>query len=222
MSSLIAAFSDKNIVPSLFEGLQRRKNGYGEHDEVTIAALMAGRIRHVVKNEPDLSSFLQKQTLTGCLSLACFRQKQPEQQSPVHFAGTDQVALTYHGVIDNLPEIREQLFQLGYEPDSLCPCELILLFIRRYLDIEMSAREASLTALKRLKGEFAIIALFAQEKSLVVAQRGVPMMLGIKDNEMYIGSDTTALNDFVQPIVLLEENSLLILRSMKEMNRITI
>lgn len=218
MSGIIAAFSDKNVVPALFDGLQRMQVEYGEHDGVTIAALMAGRIqqRHFVKKEqdlskPDFSSFLEKQTLTGCLSLACFRQKQPDQESHVHLAGTEQLALVYHGVIDNLPEIREQLFQLGYEPGSLCPSELILLFIRRYLDIAMSAREASLTAIKRLRGEFAIIVLFAKEKSLVVAQRGVPMMLGIKDNEIYIASDTTALNYFVQPIMLLEKDSLLIL-----------
>lgn len=216
MSAIIAALSDNNVVPSLFEGLQRRKEEYGEHNGVTIAALISGRIqqRHFVKQD---SSFLQKQTLTGCLSLACFRQKPQDEKYPVHFAATETCALAYHGLIDNLSDIREELLQLGYEHDSLCPEEVILLFLRRYLDIEMSAREASLCVLKHLKGEFAIIALFADEQSLVIAQRGVPMMLFITENEVSICSDSTAC--LVQPLMLLEENSLLILRSFQQINQ---
>jgi len=220
MSGIIAAFSEKNVIPALFEGIQRMQLEDGEPDRVTIAALMAGHIqqRHFVKKEqdllkPDLSTFLQKQKLIASLTLTCFRQKQQEQESHIHLAGTEQMALAYHGFIDNIPEILEQLFQLGYEPHSLCPSELIALFIRRYLDIGMSVREASLTALKRIRGEFAIIALFAQENSLVITQRGVPMMLGIKDNDVYISSNTSALNYLVQPIMFIEEDSLLILRS---------
>ncbi|MEK8015299.1 MAG: hypothetical protein VSS75_000420 [Candidatus Parabeggiatoa sp.] len=217
MSGIISALSDNNVVPSLFQGLQRMQFEYGEHNGVTIAALISGRIqqRHFVKQ--DFSSFLQKQTLTSCLSLACFRQKQQDEKYPVHFAATETCALAYHGFIDNLSDIREELLQLGYELDSLCASEVILLFLRRYLDIEMSAREASLCVLKRLKGEFAIIALFADEQSLVIAQRGVPMMLFIKENELYICSDSTAC--LVQPLMLLEENSLLILRSFQQINQ---
>ncbi|MEK8018081.1 MAG: hypothetical protein VSS75_014495 [Candidatus Parabeggiatoa sp.] len=213
MSGIIAALGYNNVVPSLFQGLQRMPFEDGEYEGVTIATLMERRIqqRHFFK--PDFSTFLQKQTLTGCLNLACIRQKQQSQKSQVHLVATEQIAIASHGFIDNIPEIREELLQLGYEVDSLCPSELILRFICRYLDIEMSAREASLIVFRRLKGEFAIIALFALEESLIVAQRGVPMMLGIKDNEVYIGSDIIALNYLVQPIMQIEENSLLILRS---------
>ena len=221
MSGILAAFSDNNVIPSLFEGLQRRKEEYGEHDGVSIAALMAGRIqqRHFVKNEQDLSEqdfsrFLQKQTLTACLSLVCLRQKRQSQKYHVHLAATESCALAYHGFIDNLPDIRKDLLQLGEEVQSLSPSELILHLIRRYLNREMSVREASLTTIRRLKGEFAIIALFAEQKSLLVAQRGVPMTLSIKENEVYIASNTAAR--IVQPTMLLEENSLLILRSFQK------
>ena len=215
MSGILAAFSNNNVVPSLFEGLQRMQFEYGEHDGVSIAALMAGRIqqRHFVKQ--DFSRFLQK-NLTACLSLACIRQKRQSQKYHVHLAATEEIALAYHGFIDNLPELREDLLQLGEEVQSLSPSELILHLIRRYLNREMSVREASLTTIRRLKGEFAIIALFAEQKSLLVAQRGVPMTLSIKENEVYIASNTAAR--IVQPTMLLEEDSLLILRSMKEMN----
>ena len=218
MSAILAAFSNNNVVPSLFEGLQRMQFEYGEHDGVSIAALMAGRIqqRHFVKQEQDFSRFLEKQTLTACLSLACIRQKRQSQKYHVHLAATESCALVYHGFIDNLPDLRKDLLQLGEEVQSLSPSELILHLIRRYLNREMSVREASLTTIRRLKGEFAIIALFAEQKSLLVAQRGVPMTLSIKENEVYIASNTAAR--IVQPTMLLEEDSLLILRSMKERN----
>ena len=218
MSAILAAFSNNNVVPSLFEGLQRMQFEYGEHDGVSIAALMAGRIqqRHFVKQEQDFSRFLEKQTLTACLSLACIRQKRQSQKYHVHLAATESCALVYHGFIDNLPDLRKDLLQLGEEVQSLSPSELILHLIRRYLNREMSVRKASLTTIRRLKGEFAIIALFAEQKSLLVAQRGVPMTFSIKENEVYIASNTAAR--IVQPTMLLEEDSLLILRSMKEMN----
>jgi len=221
MSGILAVFGDNNVVPSLFEGLQRMSFEYGEHDFVTIASLMKGRIqqRHFVKkepdfSEPDLSRFLQKQSLTACLSLACIRHKRQSEKYHVHLAATEQIALAYHGFIDNLPEIQEMLLSLGYELDNRSPSEVILRLIRRYLDIEMSVREASLTTLRHLKGEFSIIALFAEQKSLLIAQRGVPMTLGIKENEVYIASNTAAR--IVQPTMLLEENSQLILRSFQK------
>ncbi len=216
MSAILAAFSNNNVVPSLFEGLQRMQFEYGEHDGVSIAALMAGRIqqRHFVKQ--DFSRFLEKQTLTACLSLACIRQKRQSQKYHVHLAATESCALVYHGFIDNLPDLRKDLLQLGEEVQSLSPSELILHLLRRYLNREMSVREASLTTIRRLKGEFAIIALFASQNSLLIAQRGVPMTLSIKENEVYIASNTAAR--IVQPTMLLEEGSLLILRSMKERN----
>ncbi len=215
MNGILAAFSNNNVVPSLVEGLQRMPFEEGEPDGITIAALMAGRIqqRQFVKQvapEQDLSSF--RQSLTGCLSLACIRMIR--QESNVHFCNTFDMAVAYHGFIDNIPDIREQLFQLGYEVDSLSPGELIVRFIRRYLDIPMSVREACLTAIRRLNGEFALIALFAEQKSLVIAQKGMPMTLGIKENDVYIASNTAAC--LVQPTMLLEENSLLILRSFKK------
>jgi glucosamine--fructose-6-phosphate aminotransferase (isomerizing) len=221
MSGILAVFSDNNVVPSLFEGLQRMQFKYGEHDGVSIAALMAGRIqqRHFVKkeqdcSEQDLSLFLQKKPLTACLSLVCIRQKRQSQKYHVHLAATESCALAYHGFIDNLPDIREELLQLGEEVQSLSPSKLILHLIRRYLNREMSVREASLNAIRRLTGEFAIIALFAVQKSLLIAQRGVPMTLSIKENEVYIASNTAAR--IVQPTMLLEENSLLILRSFQK------
>ncbi len=220
MNGIIAAFSDNNVIPSLFEGLQRMQE-YGEHDGVSIAVLMDGCIqqRHFVKKEQvhpgeDFSSFLQKQNLTGCLSLASIRQKLQDQESHVHLAASCDMAVAYHGFIENIPEIREELLKLGYEVDSIGPSELILRYIHRYLDIGMSVREANLTAIKRIIGEFAIIALFADQKSLVIAQKGVPMTLSIKENEVYIASNTAAC--FVQPTMLVDEDSLLILRSFKK------
>jgi len=224
MSAIIAAFSDSNIIPSLFEGLEQVQSEYGEYDAVSIAALTAGRIQQsqFVKKEPvypgqDFSSFLEKQSLTACLSLACLRHKKLEPKYHVHLSVTEEMALAYHGLIDNLPDIREDLLQLGYELHSLCSSELILRFIRRYLDIDFSVREASLTAIRRLKGEFAIVALFADQNSLIVAQRGVPMTLGIKGNELYITSNNRA--NIVQPTMHIEEDSLLILRSSQKINQ---
>jgi glutamine---fructose-6-phosphate transaminase (isomerizing) len=224
MSGILAAFSDNNVIPTLFEGLQRFELEEADSDRISFATLMSEAIeqRHFVKKESDFSktdfsSFLKKQTLSGSLSIVCFDKKQADQKYDVHLTGNEAISLCYHGCIDNLSEIREQLLQLGYELGTLSPSELILRFIRRYLDIKMSARDATLTAIKRLKGQFAIMVLFAQEKSLIVAQRGVSMVLGIKDNEIYIGSDSTALNYFVQPIMLLEEDSMLILRAFQKL-----
>jgi glutamine phosphoribosylpyrophosphate amidotransferase len=221
MSAILGVFSDHNVIPSLFKGLETMQLASGEHDGVSLAALTGGRIqqrqfvkRESVYPEKDLSYFLEKQNLSACLSLVCLRHKKRYQQYHVHLATTSEMAVAYHGYIDNLPDIREELLQLGYELDSLCPSQLILRFIHRYLDIGFSIREANLTAIKRLKGEFGIIALFANPQSLVIGQRGVPMTLGIKENTIYIASSPTAC--FVEPSRVIEEDSLLILRSSKK------
>jgi glucosamine 6-phosphate synthetase-like amidotransferase/phosphosugar isomerase protein len=216
MNAILAAFSNgKHILPSLLEKLQAMPFKSCEQDEVTIAALMDGRIqqKQFVKPFAQEEIFLNsQQNLTAALSLACIRDK--DHVPNVHLAANSDMAVTYHGFIDNLSEIREQLFQLGYEVDKLKPSELILCFIRRYLSIQMPVREACLTAIRRLNGEFALIALFAEQKSLVIAQKGIPMTLAMQENEMYIASNLAGC--LVQPVMLLEEESLLILRSFQK------
>jgi len=215
LNGILAAFSNHNndVVPNLLDALQGMPES-AEH-RITLATLMGGRIQQTqllkpLDPEQDFSSL--KQSLKSGLSLACIRQKQTD--SNVHLATTFDMAVAIHGLIDNLPDIQTQLFQLGYDVDNLSPCDLIRCLIRRYLDIPMPVRDACLTAINRLSGEFALIALFAEQKSLVIAQKGIPMTLSSRENEVYIASNTAGC--FVQPLMLLEENSFLILRSFQK------
>jgi glutamine---fructose-6-phosphate transaminase (isomerizing) len=217
MNGILASFSHKNVIHALFESIQSMPFKYRGHHEISIAALEAGNIQKkefVKPNYPEeeVSSF--DQNLTASLTLACIREKRQEQTSHVHLATSRDIAVAYHGFINNISDIREQLFQLGYEVDRLSPSELIVYFIRRYLDVPMPVREASLTAIRRLNGEFALIALFAEQNSIMIAQNGMPMTLSMKKNEVYIASNTAGC--LVHPTMFLEEDSLLILRSLQK------
>jgi glutamine---fructose-6-phosphate transaminase (isomerizing) len=68
----------------------------------------------------------------------------------------------------------------------------------------------------RLRGRFATIALFANQKDLLIAaRRGSPLAIGVSDDNLIVGSDTEALGILSHQVIQLSEGSPAVLCSVK-------
>ncbi|RKZ75406.1 MAG: hypothetical protein DRR19_29370 [Candidatus Parabeggiatoa sp. nov. 1] len=227
---LISIFSTSNtqdVVPSMLEGLQRLEVEYGKFDGVGIATLMDGRIQHQYTEGTgqDLLNLLQKQPISGHLGIAYMPPKsaKDDKNGPaVHFYMTERLAVVYHGVIDkdNLSDIRDNLWALGYEFETRTNGELVLSLIQRYLDLkinldfnmEFSPIDAMKVSAGRLQGRFVIMALFAEPELLLAAGKYCPLPLGVNGNFGYLASDTNALSLLSIPIMFVAEGNPVVLR----------
>jgi glucosamine--fructose-6-phosphate aminotransferase (isomerizing) len=80
------------------------------------------------------------------------------------------------------------------------------------MDAGMDPVPATLAAMKRLHGAFAIALAFAGHPGLLVgARRGSPMAVGFGEGETYLGSDAMALAPLTKRIAYLEEGDCAVL-----------
>jgi len=219
---LISIFNTSNtqdVIPTVLQGLQRLEAEYGNFEGVGVATLMDGRIQHQYTpgTGQDLLDLLQKQPISGHLGIAYMHQegaKDDKNGPAVHFYMTEHLAVAYYGVtdIDNLSDIRDNLWALGYEFETKTNSELVLSFLQRYLDVPFSPIDAMKISAARLKGSFVMMALFAEPELLLAAGKYCPLQISVNGNLGYLGSDTKALSILSSPIMFVAEGNPVVLR----------
>ncbi|MEM1105514.1 MAG: glutamine--fructose-6-phosphate transaminase (isomerizing) [Pseudomonadota bacterium] len=116
------------------------------------------------------------------------------------------VAIVHNGIIENFQALRAELETAGHSFTSQTDSEVIAHLIHQALEAGAPPREAFKSVLPRLTGAFAIVAVFEGEAGLLVgARRGSPLVLGLGNGEMFLGSDALALAPFTRRVVYLEE-----------------
>ncbi len=220
-SHIFGVLDDKNVTPTLLQGLQCLESKYGTYDLVGIATLKEGKIqqRQTQGQLQDLQSLLQKEPISGEFGIA-YSQWQNHNQPGKHrvkFYATEHVALVFNGFIDNHKHIQEELIKLGYDIEYGTDEDTLLCLLNRYYrDIKMPAAEATLVTMARLQGYFSIIALFAKENLLIAVRRSCPLAIGVSQDILYVGSDVNALSILSHQVMQLEEGNPVVLRSVNK------
>lgn len=218
INSILGILNDKNITPTLLQGLQRLESEYGEYDWVGIATLGDGRIQHrqIQGNMQNLQRHLQQQPMAGNFGIAYLYNTASDEPDipPARLYATEDVAVVYSGIVKNAEEMRDGLLDLGYEFHGKTNGEVIWRSINRYLDIGLSPEEATLVTTARLKGECSTIVLFAQpENKLIAAHRGSPLAIGVSENIFYVSSELKTLSVLSHQAMQLGEGYPVVLRS---------
>ncbi len=124
-----------------------------------------------------------------------------------HFDCSKNIAVIHNGIVENYLEIKSELGEKKHKYISETDTEVIVHKIEDNLK-HFPFREAVFNTFKTLLGRNAIIALSANDKSLVVAKNGSPIVLGLGISENYIASDAAALIPYTQKIIFLEDEHL--------------
>ena len=208
MCGIVGILSEHEAAPTLVEALKRLE--YRGYDSAGIATVNAGKLdrRRAVGKLVNLSDLLTHDPLAGKVGIGHTRwathggptvkNAHPHQSGPV--------AVVHNGIIENFKELREELAEKGYAPESETDTETISLLTQSFLDQGLAPRDAAEQAIARLDGAFALAFVFDGEDDLIVAARkGSPLAVGYGDGEMYLGSDAIALANLTDRITYLEE-----------------
>ena len=221
MCGIVAAVSDRNIVPVLVQGLQRLE--YRGYDSCGVAVYSDGLKRaRSTSRVAELQEQVQTEKLEGTTGIAHTRwatHGAPAiHNAHPHFSHgpgavgnrLGKIALVHNGIIENHEELRAALQTKGYVFDSQTDTEVIVHLVDSLYDGDLF--EALKAAVTQLHGAYAIAAFCKDEPHRVVGARaGSPLILGVgkANQENFLASDAMALAGVTDQIVYLEEGDLI-------------
>jgi glutamine---fructose-6-phosphate transaminase (isomerizing) len=208
MCGIVGILSKNEVAPIILDALQRLE--YRGYDSAGIATLDGAFLdrRRAVGKLINLSDVLVHEPLTGKAGIGHTRWATHggpslENAHP-HRAG--RVAVVHNGIIENFRALREELngdhITLASETDT----EVIVHLAQRFMEGGMSPVDAARATLKRLEGAFALAFLFEGEDDLIIAaRRGSPLVIGVGEGEIYVGSDAIALGPLTDQVIYLDD-----------------
>ncbi|MCB0948408.1 MAG: glutamine--fructose-6-phosphate aminotransferase, partial [Mycobacterium sp.] len=127
-----------------------------------------------------------------------------------HRDATGKVAVVHNGIIENFAALRAELEGAGVEFTSDTDTEVAVhLVAREYALGEYAGDfpESVLSVLRRLEGHFTLVFAHADDPgTIVAARRSTPLVLGVGDGEMFVGSDVAAFIEHTREAVELGQD----------------
>jgi glucosamine--fructose-6-phosphate aminotransferase (isomerizing) len=218
MCGIIGILGDGPAAPRLVEALKRLE--YRGYDSAGVATLEHGALarRRAAGKIRNLEAELATAPLAGVSGIGHTRWAThgAPTENNAHPHATDKVAIVHNGIIENFRSLREELLRAGRTFESETDSEVIAHLISAGLDKGLSPEEAAISAVRRLEGAFAIACLFAgKEDVLIGARKGSPLVVGLGDGQMYLGSDAIAVSPFTTRVIYLEEGDVAVLSRAK-------
>ena len=208
MCGIIGIVGRTAVAPRLDESLRRLE--YRGYDSAGVAAHVNGHLerRRAVGKLRALEELLAREPLGGQVGIGHVRWAThgapTEINAHPHAAG--RVMLVHNGIIENFAELKAELVAKGHVFESQTDSEVAPHLIDQYLTDGLEPVAAFQAALARLRGAYALAVLIEGEERLVLgARRGSPLVVGYGDGEMFIGSDALAVGPFTNRVAYLEE-----------------
>jgi len=113
-----------------------------------------------------------------------------------HRDAAGKIAVVHNGIIENFAILRRELEAAGVEFASDTDTEVAVHLVAQAYHHGETAGDfvgSVLTVLRRLEGHFTLVFANADEPgTIVAARRSTPLVVGIGDGEMFVGSDVAA------------------------------
>ncbi|MEB3019762.1 glutamine--fructose-6-phosphate transaminase (isomerizing) [[Mycobacterium] crassicus] len=132
-----------------------------------------------------------------------------------HCDAASEFAVVHNGIIENFAALRAELERDGVELTSETDSEVTVHLLARQYRSGDTAGDfvASVQAvLRRLEGHFTVVFAHAGEPgTIVAARRSTPLVVGVGDGEMFIGSDVAAFIEFTRDAVELGQDQVVVI-----------
>ncbi|MGH8962544.1 MAG: glutamine--fructose-6-phosphate transaminase (isomerizing) [Jatrophihabitantaceae bacterium] len=131
-----------------------------------------------------------------------------------HTSASGRIAVVHNGIIENFNELRTNLEAAGVEFRSETDTEAVAHLVAAALaDGSPTLADAVRLVCKQLQGAFTLVLLDTAEPDVVVAaRRNSPLVLGVGDGEMFLGSDVAAFIEFTRDAVEMGQDQVVEIR----------
>jgi len=187
------------------------------HGKLTVRR-RAGRLANLEGAVAEMGS-ASKASLAGTTGLGHTRWathgRPTDRNAHPHCDAAGKIAVVHNGIIENFPALRHELESAGVEFASDTDTEVAVhLVAQAYREGETAGDFAAsvLSVLRRLEGHFTLVFANADEPgTIVAARRSTPLVLGIGDGEMFVGSDVAAFIEHTRNAVELGQDQAVVI-----------
>ncbi|MBS4728906.1 glutamine--fructose-6-phosphate transaminase (isomerizing) [Mycobacterium sp. SM1] len=132
-----------------------------------------------------------------------------------HRDAAGKIAVVHNGIIENYASLRRELESAGVEFASDTDTEVAVHLVSqayRHGDTAGDFVGSVLAVLRRLEGHFTLVFANADEPgTIVAARRSTPLVLGIGEREMFVGSDVAAFIEHTRQAVELGQDQAVVI-----------
>jgi len=117
-----------------------------------------------------------------------------------------EIAIVHNGIIENYLDLRDLLTEMGYEFQSETDSEVLAHLIHFYYKGDLCA--ATLKALEKVEGSYAIAVMAASSPYIVCARYESPLVIGKGSSSVFVASDIPALLPYTKDVIRLKDGNI--------------
>lgn len=217
MCGIVGYIGPREAYPILIQGLKRLE--YRGYDSAGVA-LSNGRLDIFKKmgKVSALESVADAERPQATLGIGHTRWathgEPSDRNAHPHSSNSGRLVIVHNGIIENYSQLKELLVGRGYIFSSDTDTEVLVNFIEYIQDQEkVNLQQAVRLALNEVVGAYAIVVMSTDEPDqMVVGRLGSPLLLGLGDNEFFVGSDATPFIDSTKKVIYLEEGEMAVIQ----------
>ena len=222
MCGIVGYVGKQQALGIALEALRRME--YRGYDSAGIAVVDRGHI-NVAKRAGKLQNLEDKIAEMGADALAgttaightrwATHGRPTDENAHPHVSFDGKAAIVHNGIIENFAPLRAELERAGIEMVSDTDSEVAAHLLAQAYNAGETAgdfRAASLSVLNRLEGAFTVLFTHADHPdTIIAARRSTPLIVGVGDGEMFLGSDVAAFIEYTKDAVELESDSVVVI-----------
>ena len=229
MCGIVGYIGKREAYPILIKGLKRLE--YRGYDSAGVALLNAKGDLNVYKTKgkvSDLEAYCADKDITGSLGIAHTRwatHGEPSSRNAhPHYSESKNLALIHNGIIENYADLKAKLAEKGVHFLSDTDTEVLVQFVeyvmvRKNLDLLTAIQ----LVLHEVIGAYAIAVVDKrQPDTIIAARKQSPLVVGIGEDEFFLGSDASPIIEYTDQVVYLEDGNIAVLTRGEELKVVNI
>ena len=222
MCGIVGYLGKRNAYPVLIKGLKRLE--YRGYDSAGVALITEMGDLQVYKTKgkvADLETYVEDKDISGTVGIAHTRWATHGEPNTTnahpHISNSGNLAIIHNGIIENYASLKEGLIAKGVEFKSNTDTEVLVQLIeyirlKRNTDLLTAVR----MALHQVIGAYAIALLDKNNPDeIIAARKSSPLVVGIGEEEFFLGSDASPIIEYTNKVVYLEDKDIAVINRNK-------
>ena len=229
MCGIVGYIGTKDAFPILIKGLRRLE--YRGYDSAGVALINDDDSLNVYKTKgkvDNLVEYCSDKNVSGTIGIAHTRwatHGEPSSRNAhPHYSSSKNLAIIHNGIIENYAELKHKLEAKGVTFSSDTDTEVLVQlieYIKEHKNLDLLT--AVQVALYQVIGAYAIAVLDKRNPNQIIAARKQsPLVVGIGDDEFFLGSDASPIVEYTDKVMYLEDGNIAVIERGKELHVVNI
>lgn len=229
MCGIVGYIGKKDAFPILIKGLRRLE--YRGYDSAGVALINDNGNLNVCKAKgkvDNLVEYCSDKDVSGTVGIAHTRWATHGEPSAVnahpHYSQSENLAIIHNGIIENYADLKAKLQSKGVTFRSDTDTEVLVQLVEYIMERkELDLLTAVQVALYQVIGAYAIAIIDKRHPDQIIAARKQsPLVVGIGDDEFFLGSDASPIVEYTDKVVYLEDGNIAVIRRGEDLKVVSI